>query len=116
MTTRPAKDFNSKAKTYLYSVGAAPKKKSGKKAVTDFTEAAEKMMAQVKTLAEREGFTKDVDVKLDNGALSRLGIFFMNAPEKFAALVRKEDGIHYVEKSGSGTRKTIPSGLRRGKK
>ena len=100
------KDFNEKAKTFLYSVSVRPKysRKS------DFTEDMNAAAKLIKELAVEEGCENKVKVSFDDGSLNKLGIFFMNAPEKFAAKVKKLDGVQYVEKPSD--RKAVPAGRR----
>ena len=100
------KDFNEKAKNYLYSVSVRPKYSRKTDFSDDIAAAAEKIRA----LAVEEGYDKAVKIKLDDGSLNKVGVFFMNAPEKFAAKVKKIDGVQYVEKPEGG--KAIPASRR----
>lgn len=100
------KDFNEKARTFLYSVSVRPKYSRK----TDFTEDMQEAAKRIKELAEEEGCENKVKVSFDDGSLNKLGIFFMNAPEKFAAKVKKIDGVQYVEKPSD--RKAVPAGRR----
>ncbi|MEZ0226291.1 MAG: hypothetical protein ACAH83_17170 [Alphaproteobacteria bacterium] len=102
----PKKDFNEKAKTFLYSVSVRPKYSRK----TDFTGDMNAAAKLIKELAEEEGCANKVKVSFDDGSLNKLGIFFMNAPEKFAAKVKKLDGVQYVEKPSD--RKAVPAGKR----
>ena len=106
----PKKEFNEKAKTFLYSVSVRPKYSRK----TDFTEEMEAAAKLIKELAEEEGCSAKVRVSFDDGSLNKLGIFFMNAPEKFAAKVKKIEGVQYVEKPSD--RKAIPGGRRHGRR
>jgi len=91
---KAAKDFNEKAKSYLYSVSVRPKYSRR----TDFSEEIRNATALIRQLARDEGYAPGVRIRSDDGALAKLGIFFMNAPEKFAAKVRKLEGVQSVEK------------------
>lgn len=91
---KPAKDFNEKAKSYLYSVSVRPKYSRR----NDFSAEIKKASADIRQLARDEGYAPGVRIRSDDGALARLGIFFMNAPEKFAAKVRRLPGVQSVEK------------------
>lgn len=102
----PKKDFNEKAKTFLYSVSV--RAKYSRK--TDFTEDMQAAAKSIKELAEEEGCASKVKISFDDGSLNKLGIFFMNAPEKFAAKVKKLDGVQYVEKPSE--RKAVPASKR----
>lgn len=102
----PKKEFNEKAKTFLYSVSVRPKYSRK----TDFTEDMNAAAKLIKELAEEEGCSSKVKVQFDDGSLNKLGIFFMNAPEKFAAKVKKIDGVQSVEKPSD--RKAVPAGKR----
>ena len=95
MSQNPSKDFNNKAKCYLYSVGLRAK---GSRAKTDITEDVKTMMRRIRDMAKSAGLDQDVKVKLDDGTLARRGIFFMHAQAKFAAQVRKVEGVHYAER------------------
>ncbi|MBI1214375.1 MAG: hypothetical protein GC185_00985 [Alphaproteobacteria bacterium] len=90
----PKQDFNEKAKSYLYSINLRPKYSRKK----DFSEDIREMAARIRQLARDEGYGRMVRVKFDDGSLNKIGVFFMNAPEKFAAKVKKLDGIQSVEK------------------
>ena len=68
---------------------------------------------RIRELAREEGYSPSVRIKFDDGALGKLGIFFMNAPEKFAAKVKKIEGIHSVEKPTE--RKTSPGSRNKGR-
>ncbi len=102
----PRKDFNEKAKTFLYSVSVRPKYSRK----TDFTEDMSAAAKRIRELADEEGCSGKVRISFDDGGLNKLGIFFMNAPEKFAAKVKKLDGVQYVEKPSD--RKAVPAGKR----
>lgn len=102
----PKKEFNEKAKTFLYSVSVRPKYSRK----TDFTEDMNAAAKLIKELAEEEGCSSKVKVQFDDGSLNKLGIFFMNAPEKFAAKVKKIEGVQSVEKPSD--RKAVPAGKR----
>lgn len=93
--TSPSKDFNDKAKCYIYSVGLRAK---GSRAKTDITDDVKAMMRRVREMAKNAGLDGEVKVKNDDGTLGSRGIFFMHAPAKFAAQIRKLDGVHYVER------------------
>jgi hypothetical protein len=93
MTGKTSKDFNENAKAYLYSVGVKPRNSSKK---ADFSDAAQKMAAKIRDAAKEKGLEGKVKVQFEKGALAKAGIFFMNAPEKFAAAVKKMDGIETV--------------------
>jgi hypothetical protein len=92
---KASQDFNDKARVYLYSVSVKPKGSSSK---ADFTAAAQKIAAQICHAAKDKGLEKNVKVQLGKGALAKAGVVFMNAPEKFAALVKKMDGVEAVTK------------------
>lgn len=94
MSNRPSKAFNDKAKTYLYSIGIRAK---GSRSKADATEETQSMMKRIRDMARDAGIQDRVKVQADDGTLGKRGIFFMNAPAKFAAQVRKIDGVHYVE-------------------
>lgn len=104
------KEFNEKAKNYLYTVNVRPKYSRK----TDFTDEINGVVKQIRELAREEGYDRAVRIKLDDGSLNKVGIFFMNAPEKFAAKVKKIDGVQYVEKPEGG--KAAPAGRRNGRK
>jgi len=95
MSNDTSKDFNDKAKCYLYSVSLRAK---GSRAKTDITEDVKAMMRRIRELAKNAGLDGQVKVKNDDGTLGARGIFFMHAPAKFAASVRKIEGVHYVER------------------
>lgn len=104
------KDFNDKAKSYLYTVSVRPKysRKS------DFTQDITDTVARIRELAREEGYDRSIRIKLDDGSLNKVGIFFMNAPEKFAAKVKKVEGVQYVEKPEGG--KAAPASKKTGRK
>jgi hypothetical protein len=108
----PKKEFNEKAKTFLYSVSVRPPYSRRK----DFTEDMQAMAKRIRELAEEEGCSAKVRISFDDGSLNmnKLGIFFMNAPEKFAAKVKKLDGVQYVEKPSD--RKAVPGSKRHGRR
>ncbi|HCS22715.1 MAG TPA: hypothetical protein PLW48_12180 [Alphaproteobacteria bacterium] len=95
MSNDARKDFNDKAKCYLYSVGLRAK---GSRAKTDITEDVKTMMRRIREMAKNAGLENQVRVKNDDGTLGSRGIFFMHAPAKFAAQIRKIEGVHYVER------------------
>lgn len=90
----PRKDFNAKARKYLYSIGIKPK--GSRKA--DFTAAARAMAKQIEDLAAEAGYEEAVKINIDDKSLARLGIFFINAPAKFAAKVKDIEGVQSIEK------------------
>lgn len=102
----PKKDFNDKAKSYLFSVSVRPRYSRR----TDFTDDIDAVVKQIRELAREEGYERSVRIKLDDGSLNKIGIFFMNAPEKFAAKVKKMEGVQYVEKPAE--RKAMPAARR----
>lgn len=104
------KDFNDKAKNYLYTVSVRPKYSRK----TDFSEEITEAVKQIRELAREEGYERSVRIKLDDGSLNKVGIFFMNAPEKFASKVKKVEGVQYVEKPEGG--KAVPASRRTGRK
>ena len=104
------KEFNERAKNYLYTVNVRPK--YSRKA--DFAEEIADVAAKIRELAREEGYDRAVRIKLDDGSLNKVGIFFMNAPEKFAAKVKKIEGVQYVEKPEGG--KAIPASRRNGRR
>jgi hypothetical protein len=104
-SSKASQDFNDKARVYLYSVSVKPKGSSSK---ADFTAAAQKIAARIRDAAKDKGFEKNVKVQLDKGALAKAGIVFMNAPEKFAALVKKMDGVESVTKPNDKKKKAKP--------
>ena len=104
------KDFNDKAKNYLYTVSVRPKYSRK----TDFSEEITEAVKQIRELAREEGYERSVRIKLDDGSLNKVGIFFMNAPEKFASKVKKVEGVQYVEKPEGG--KAIPASRRNSRK
>jgi hypothetical protein len=106
----PKKEFNEKAKTFLYSVSVRPKYSRR----TDFTGDMQAAARLIRELAEEEGCAAKVKVQFDDGSLNKMGIFFMNAPEKFAAKVKKIEGVQYVEKPSD--RKAVPAGRRSGRR
>lgn len=98
MTAKPGKNFNDKAvpekaKTHLYSVSVTPKSAPG-------GDAADDVLEKIRALAEKEGVAEDIKLRSDDGSLKSRGIFFMNAPEKFAAKVKKIKGVKSVDKPG----------------
>ena len=95
MTNKASKEFNEKARSYLYSVSVKPKNASKK---ADFSEAAQKLAQKLRETAKDKGFDSVVKVQFEKGALAKAGVFFMTAPEKFAALVKKMDGVESVTK------------------
>lgn len=95
MSERPSKSFNDKAKTYLYSIGLRAK---GSRSRADATAETEAMMKKIRGMAKDAGLQDCVKVQADDGTLAKRGIFFMNAPAKFAAQIRKMDGVHYAER------------------
>ncbi len=104
------KEFNDKAKSYLYTVSVRPKYSRK----TDFADDISETAARIRELAREEGYDRMVRIKLDDGSLNKVGIFFMNAPEKFAAKVKKVEGVQYVEKPEGG--KAIPASRRNGRR
>lgn len=106
----PKKDFNDKAKSHLFSVNVRPKYSRRK----DFTDDIADVVKSIRELAREEGYERQVRIKLDDGSLNKIGIFFMNAPEKFAAKVKKIPGVQYVEKPAD--RKATPAARRSGRK
>ena len=90
----PAKEFNDKARSYLYSVGIRAK---GSRSKADASTECVRAMKQIREMAKEAGLQNVVKVQADDGTLGRRGIFFMNAPAKFAAQIRKLEGVHYVE-------------------
>jgi len=104
------KEFNDKARNYLYTVSVRPKysRKS------DFSDDIQEVASKIRELAREEGYDRAVRIKYDDGSLNKVGIFFMNAPEKFAAKVKKIEGVQYVEKPEGG--KAIPASRRNGRK
>ena len=109
MASKPSKDFNDKAKSFLYSLSVRPKYSRR----TDFSADIKQAAERIRELAREEGYSPSVRIKFDDGALGKLGIFFMNAPEKFAAKVKKIEGIHSVEKPTE--RKTSPGSRNKGR-
>lgn len=108
MTAKPAKEFNKKTKAprlYIYSVSLRTNTRK-----KDYTAETRRVMESVKTLAAQEGFGGKVTINPEE-SMDKIGIFFMKAPEKFAALVRKLEGIQYVEKPAD--RKLIAPAARR---
>ena len=65
-------------------------------------------------VARDEGYDRSIRIKLDDGSLNKVGIFFMNAPEKFAAKVKRVEGVQYVEKPEGG--KAVPASRKNGRK
>jgi len=110
MSERPSKTFNDKAKTYLYSIGIRAKGSRSKADATDETKA---MMRHIRDMAREAGLQACVKVQADDGTLGRRGIFFMNAPAKFAAQIRKIDGVHYVERPSE--QRPLSASVRRSK-
>lgn len=108
MPNSPRKEFNSKAKTYLYSVSVRAKGARNR----DFSEQVKSTARKLRALAADEGYGKQVQVKCDDGSLNKAGIFYMNAPERFAAKARKVEGIHAVQKPSD--RKAIPAAKKSG--
>lgn len=106
--TNPSKDFNDKAKCYVYSVGLRAK---GSRAKTDITDDVKAMMRRVRDMAKNAGLDGEVKVKNDDGTLGSRGIFFMHAPAKFAAQIRKLEGVHYVERPSE--QRPLSAGLKR---
>lgn len=106
----PKKEFNEKAKNYLYTVSVRPKYSRK----TDFSEEINETARQIRELAREEGYDRAVRIKMDDGSLNKVGIFFMNAPEKFAAKVKKIEGVQYVEKPEGG--KAVPASRRNGRR
>ena len=89
----------SKVRTHFYSV--AVKTPRGKK--KDLTTDTEKMMDSIRELALEKRVSTHVKLKKDDESLAKLGIFFMNAPERFAEEVKTIPGIKYVEKPPART-------------
>lgn len=110
MSERPSKAFNDKAKTYLYSIGIRAK---GSRSKTDATEETKAMMKRIRDIARDAGIQDCVKVQADDGTLGKRGIFFMNAPAKFAAQIRKMDGVHYVERPSE--QRPLSASVRRSK-
>ena len=100
MSKRPLKEFNSKAKKYLFtvSVGENPKK--------DYSEKTRNVIESVRKIAEKSGLGDPVQIR-PNAALAKAGAFFMNAPEQFADKVRRLEGVISVEKPAA--RKAAPA-------
>lgn len=95
MSGNLSKDFNKEARCYLYSVGLRAK---GSRAKSDMTRQVKAMMRQIAALAKAEGIDAYIKLQNDDGTLGSRGIFFMQAPAKFAAQIRKIEGIYYVER------------------
>lgn len=83
-----------KLRTHFYSVAI----QTGRARKKDFTAATEKVMTAISTYAQEQGVADQVTLKKDDEALTRLGIFFMNAPERFAEAVKGMEGVKSVEK------------------
>jgi signal transduction protein with GAF and PtsI domain len=114
MASKTSKEFNEngKAKVYLYSLSVRPKGARKR----DFTQEAKDVMELIRELARREGLEQQVQVKVDSGELGKLGVLFMQAPEKFAAKVKKIDGVYEVENTSdqkSSGKKKRPAPRRR---
>lgn len=115
MAKQASKEFNEngRAKVYLYSLSVRPKGARKK----DFSQEAKEIMETIRELARHEGLEAQVQVKIDSGTLGKLGVLFMQAPEKFAAKVKKMDGIYEVENTSdqksSGNKKRNPPRRRR---
>lgn len=99
MASKPSKDEKSKIKSHFYSVSLRTSAKTRKK---DNTADTKKKITEIKALAAAQGFEDDVKINSGDETLARLGIFFMNAPEKFAEKVKKLEGIKEVEKPAEG--------------
>jgi len=98
----PRKDFNEKAKKYLYSISVKPERARK----SDYTAPAQSMADKIRDLATEEGYEEAIKINIADKSLARLGIFFLNAPEKFAAKVKKLDGVTAVEKPSPRKKKT----------
>lgn len=95
MATKPRDDKEkSKIRSHFYSVSI----KTDKSRKKDNKVETEKKIGEIKTLAASAGFEDAVKIRQDDETMLRLGIFFMNAPEKFAEKVKKLDGIKQVTK------------------
>lgn len=92
----------SKVRTHFYSVAIA----TGRSRKKDFTAQTEKIMGEIEALAEAQALTAHVTLKKDDESLAKLGIFFMNAPERFAEEVKGMDGIKSVEKPAARNKAT----------
>lgn len=109
MTGKTAKEFSKKTRAprlYLYSVSVRTNNTRKK----NYANEAAQMVETLKQLAAEKGFADKVSFNPEE-SMAKIGILFMKAPEKFAALVRKVDGIQYVEKPAD--RKLINPALRR---
>lgn len=83
----------SKVRTQFYSVAV----KTGRSRKKDFTAETEKAMEHIRALAASRDMEGHVKLKKDGEALTKLGIFFMNAPERFAEEVKTLPAIKSVE-------------------
>lgn len=95
MATKPSKDDKSKVRSHFYSVSIKTDARSRKK---DHTATTEKKIEEIRNLAASAGFEDMVKIRQDDETMTRLGIFFMNAPEKFAEKVKRLEGIKQVER------------------
>lgn len=107
MAYKPRKDEKS-IKTHFYSVSIKTNAKSRKDSTAD----TKKKITEIKALAASAGFGDEVSIRQEDETMSRLGIFFMNAPEKFAEKVKKLEDIKQVAKP-AGRKKSAPKKGRR---
>lgn len=105
---KPENSKPARAKQHFYSVSIRADKKK------DNTRDTQRAMAKVKALAASMDFADAVEIKTDGETFTRLGIFFMNAPEKFADQVKDLDNIVEVKKPAE--RKSAPVRKGRGRR
>lgn len=98
---KPNSKPESKARQHFYSVSI---RTDGRQKNKDHTSTTKKKVTEIKNLAASMGFD-DVTVKMEDETLAKLGIFFMQAPERFAEDVKNIDGIKTVEKPAAATKK-----------
>ena len=85
--------FTHNLRTHFYTVALY----AGKSKTMDLADVTEQVMAKIRDRASAQSLADSVQLTADGQTLSRKGIFFMQAPARFADEVRMIDGIGSVE-------------------
>lgn len=85
--------FTHNLRTHFYTVALY----AGRNKACDLASATEQVMAKIRDRAQAQSMADSVQLTADGQALSRKGIFFMQAPARFADEVRMIEGIGSVD-------------------
>ncbi len=85
--------FTHNLRTHFYTVALY----TGKNRAADLAGVTEQVMAKIIERAQAQSLADSVQLTADGQGLSRKGIFFMQAPARFADEVRMLDGVGSVE-------------------